>query len=292
MNHFTISDIENLTGIKAHTLRIWEHRYGVCNGKRKDSGHRYYDDEDLKKMLRLSILYKNGFKISKLASLSDQELRKLASVYDKGCFHENYIEQLMFAAQAFDFDQFDKLLRIYIEQLGFEKAVIEVFYPFLEKMGMYWLTDKAMPAQEHFSSNLIQKSMMLAIDELHVPVIRTDKKILLFTPKGEAHEIPLLFMQYLFKQHGKATVYMGAEVELSSIEFYCRHKKVTHLYFHLITHLNNIDLKSYLEELTDKAQGAKIIVSGPALKDIADQLPHGIKYLRSLQELLTFAKAN
>ncbi len=289
MNHFTISDIESLTGIKAHTLRIWEQRYSVCNGKRKDSGHRYYDDEDLKRMLRLATLYRNGYKISRLAGMEEEELRLLANGFCRSYVHQTFLDQLTLAAQSFDSDQFGKLLSFTCQHFEFEKAVTEVFYPFLEKMGMLWLTDQAVPAQEHFSSTLIRNKIINAIDSLPPPV-KKDKTVLIFTPEGEAHEIPVLLMQYLLKKQGRNSIYLGTQVNLNTLKYICDHKKPAFVYFHLITHLSNQDLVAYIKELSVLAGSARIIVSGPAMTARQNEMPGGIRILSSLDDFFTFGQ--
>lgn len=290
MNYFSISDIENLTGIKAHTIRIWEHRYQICQAKRKESGHRYYDDEDLRNFLRISLLYKEGHKISRLAGMQENELLSLASCIKQKCLQDQFVSQLMEAAQAFDQASFEKLLNLVVLRLGFERCMTEVIYPFLEKLGMMWLTDKVVPAQEHFASNLIRKKIIVAIDGIEKKVSGSDKAILMFTPIGEAHELPLLYMHYLLKKHGSHIVYMGTEVSIETLQQYYQCHKASHLYFHLITHLGNTELPDYLACLTEKLHGIKIVVSGPAFKGKEDELPPAVKCLRSMTEMLGFAK--
>lgn len=292
MNHFTISDIENLTGIKAHTLRVWEQRYQVCRAKRKESGHRFYDDDDLRNLLRISLLYKGGHKISRLACMQESEMLSLAASVKPKCLHEQFVNQLMEAAQAFDQAHFEKILNLMVLHLGFEKCVVDVIYPFLEKLGMMWLTDKVVPAQEHFASNLIRKKIIVAIDGLEKTPAIKDRTVLIFTPVGEAHEIPLLYMHYLLKKQGSHIVYMGTEVAIETLSHYCTYRKPTHLYFHLITHLCSGELSDYLQCLNESIPGVKIVVSGPAFADKTSGLPGSVKCLRSMAEMISFAKMN
>ncbi|ULQ57517.1 MerR family transcriptional regulator [Flavihumibacter rivuli] len=291
MHHFTISDIEQLTGIKAHTIRVWEQRYSICTGKRKESGHRFYDDEDLKKILRLAYLYHNGVKISALAEMKEDELSSVAlSLSPQGQF-DVFINQLLEVTQTFDQYNFEKLLHMIILHLGFEKTILEVVYPYLERIGLLWLTDNAIPAQEHFASNLIQKKLIVAIDGLDAPPPGAKRIILLFTPPGEAHELPLLFMHYLMKKNGNRVIYLGKEVPVEVIEAFTRRFEVTHLYFHLITHLQETDPAGYIRSLVTAFPAIKITGSGPALAKMDDQ-PAGFSLLSSMSAMLKFAKAS
>jgi DNA-binding transcriptional MerR regulator len=290
MNHFSINDIENLTGIKAHTLRIWEQRYDLCPAKRKESGHRYYDDEDLKQMLRVALLYKNGHKISRLACLEDSEILNLAIGIEAIHQYDSYVIRLLEATQAFNQERFDQVFDLLIEHLGFEKTMQEIIYPFLEKIGMLWLTDRAVPAQEHFSSNLIVKKIITAIDQLEKTTVSNNRLILLFTPVGEAHEIPLLYMEYLFKKYGTKTIYMGREVSFESLQEMAAHKKPTHFYFHLITHLASGDPVNYLEQLASIFPSIKIAVSGNCITERIKQVHGEIIWLRSGQQISAFVK--
>ena len=289
MNHFSINDIENLTGVKAHTLRIWEQRYGVCQAKRKESGHRYYDAEDLKSMLRLIFLYRSGHRMSQLAGLEEDELRALALSKTASCSYDTNISQLTEATQSFDQQRFDKLLHMMILHLGFEKCILDVVYPFLERLGLLWLTDRALIAHEHFASNLIQKKIIVAIDGLERPR-NSERVVLLYTPGGEAHEIPLLFMQYLFKKYGTRTIYMGRETEQECLVELCTKQKVTHLYFHLITHLGDCDVPGYIRNLGAELPGVAIVASGRCLENKTAELPGEVQLLKDYQQMISFAR--
>jgi len=167
MNAFTIRDIENLCGIKAHTLRIWEQRYQLLCPRRKAGNHRIYDNNDLKCMLRIAFLYHHGHKISSIARLNEKERNQLIlSLTTGGDSTEIFINQLTEASIDFDQDMFDRILHNVILHMGFEKAIPKVIYPFLDKIGLLWLTGNVVPAQEHFASNLIAKKMHVAINGL------------------------------------------------------------------------------------------------------------------------------
>jgi len=292
MNAFTIRDIENLCGIKAHTLRIWEQRYQFPCPRRKAGNHRIYDNNDLKCLLRISFLYHNGHKISSLARLDEKELCRLTLALTRdGDAKEVFINQLTEASIDFNQEIFDNVLHKVILHIGFEKTITQVVYPFLEKIGLLWLTGNVIPAQEHFASALITKKIIVAIDRLDAPpsTLQPGRSVLLFTPKGEFHEIPLLYMHYLLKKNKSHTVYFGKNVETDTLEQYCRQKQVTHLYFHLVTHLLRCQPGEYIQQISRQFPDKHIVVSG-WLGSAIRHVPANVRILKSPQEMQAFAE--
>ncbi len=305
MSDFTIRDIENLCGIKAHTLRIWEQRYRICCPKRKAGNHRLYDNEDLKYLLRIAFLYHHGHRISRLAQLTEEEISGLAmKIPQGGGVNEIFINHLVEASLDLDPEAFDRVLHNVILHMGFEKAITQVVDPFLTKMGVLWLTGNVIPAQEHFASALITKKLMVAINGLDSPVPRGagtgvggapggggsgERYILLYTPKGEMHEIPLLYMRYLMKKNAQSTVYFGANVCMEDLKCYCGHRPVTHLYFHLVTNLLRCEPDQYLNKLTELFPGKEIVISGCFGKAVQGNYPR-VRILKSLDEMQAFAR--
>ena len=289
MNFFSISDVENLTGIKAHTLRIWEQRYRLLNPKRKESKHRFYDNEDLKYILRIAYLYHKGYKISRIADLSEEEIKKMALDTTSG--KENYqvfVNQLTEASIDFDQERFEKILHNLILHLGFEKTIIQILFPLLNKIGLLWMTDKVSPAQEHFASALVIKKILFAVDELDKPRGENEvRKVLLFTPAGEHHEIPLLFMQYLLKKNGVPHVYVGKDAKFEAIRDFCMQHNPTQLYCHLVTNLLTSDLNTYFKKLSSSFPEIEIFFSGPQAKKV-DTPPSNIRLLKDPEAMLAF----
>ena len=287
MNFFSISDIENLTGIKAHTLRMWEQRHNLLNPKRKESKHRLYDNEDLKYILRVAFLYHNGYKISKIASLSEDQIKKLALDTTSG--KENYqvfVNQLTEASIDFDQVRFEKIVHNLILHLGFEKTVIQILFPLLNKIGLLWMTDKVSPAQEHFASALVIKKILVAIDGLDKrPVSEASRHVLLFSPEGEHHEIPILFMQYLLKKNGVSYIYAGKNAGIEVLTDFCLQHRVTQLHCHLVTNLLSTDLNAYLLKLSLSFPGKEILFSGPQARKV-DSPPANIRILKDAEAML------
>jgi MerR family transcriptional regulator, light-induced transcriptional regulator len=289
MHHFSIRDVENLSGIKAHTLRTWEQRHGLCICKRKESLHRYYDNEDLKHILRIAYLYHNGYKISRIAGLTQEEIIQLAAKRTGGDEYEVFVNQLVEACMDYDQQQFEKILNSTYNMMGLAKCMQNVVYPFMDKIGLLWMTDHVLPAQEHFCSHLVQKKMLTAINSLPPVRNETGYCFLLFAPEGEVHEIPLLLAQYLLKKQGFKTILFGGDISIDALKYYCAHQPVSHLYFHIITNFTNKTPGDYLHELSKEFPGKKIIAAGPLMKKITEVIPANAQIFHSLNEMITFA---
>jgi MerR family transcriptional regulator, light-induced transcriptional regulator len=288
MNHFSIKDIESLTGIKAHTWRIWEQRYNIAIPQRKDSNHRFYDNENLKQILRISYLYNSGIKVSKIAQLETEEMKRMALTrITQGEESEFYIKEMLEASIDFDEQRFEQTFNDAVTAFGFEDTVLKVLYPYQERIGVLWLTDHVIPAQEHFTSNIIRKKIVIAIDELPPVVPDQNTQIVLFTPEEEMHELPLLFIHYLLKKSGKTVIYFGGNVLLSAIKAYEQSKPFTHMLFHLITNFTNKSPDEYVAEVSEEFAGKQIIMSGLNVKYITGK-PENVRLLHSMDEIVKF----
>jgi DNA-binding transcriptional MerR regulator len=293
MNVFSIRDIENLTGIKAHTLRIWEQRYPIFCPKRKESKHRFYDNEDLKFFLRIAYLYNNGYKISEIACLPETEIGKIALEYKPNePNYDIFINQLAEATIDFDTYRFERVLQTLVLHAGFEKSVTCVLFPMLKKIGLLWLTGHVVPAQEHFASALLIKKLSVSIDGLTRPAYTPgQRRVLLFTPCGEHHEIPLLFMQYMLKKQGIPYVYAGSHVSVETLQDICCRQPVTQLYFHLITNLTRCNMDDYLGRLSHLFPKQEIFFSGScACSTRVKTIPFNVHLLKTTEEMLRFAE--
>ncbi len=286
MNEFSIRDIENLTGIKAHTIRIWEQRFNLIKPRRKDSTHRIYDSEDLKKILRIAHLYSTGLKISKIAALTEEEVRMLTldpsqSKED----HKVYINQLIEAALDFDQPQFENILAAGILKLGFETSVTHIMFPTLHKIGLMWLVNKVSPAQEHFASAIIINKIISAISSFKRALpVKGRSYVLLFTPEEEMHELPLLMTEFLLRKNEIAYINAGKHSSNEVLKELSKKHVFTHIYFNLITNLKHYSLEEYLQKLSVMFPSQRIFYSGTQ----ASYLPANVSYLRNEQAVKKF----
>lgn len=287
MNQFTIKDIESLSGIKAHTLRIWEKRYGIISPKRKDNKQRFYDNEDLKLILRITHLYNNGHKISAIANMQQFE----ASVYDLpiGFAEEAFIKLLIEASIDIDERLFTTTLNKAMDAFDIEECMIKVVYPYFEKIGMLWMNNKAFPAQERFASNIILKRIVNEIDKLTSQYKPQQPGIILFTPLREYHEIPLLFMHYLLKKNSHAVYYLGTHVSFDVLETFLKINKAEVLFFHVITNLTHHTMNNYVQQLTQHFSNHTIIMSGKLTETVTVSAGN-LKLLHSVNEMIEFGK--
>lgn len=253
MDQFSISQLQQLSGIKAHTIRIWEQRYGALVPGRSEGNTRYYDSHQLRRLLNIVSLLKDGYKISHVGPMKDEELTHLLSQKhlenslsdDK---NEYYVSQLMAAAVSFDEAYFNTVYRQCIQQQGFKNTYTGVLYPLLNRMGLMWIIDSVSPAQEHFSSNLIKQKIFSAIDGLPQPSGAT-RKWLLFLPENEFHEIGLLFANYLLREAGHQVVYLGSNVPLGTLDKAAQEVCPTDTLLFFVHHLDYNDAEEYLKQI-------------------------------------------
>lgn len=263
VSYYSIKDLENLTGIKAHTIRMWEQRYGIIRPDRTDTNIRLYGPDELKLMLNIALLNNHGYKISKIARMSYEEVcERVLETISKANNYEDQINALTVAMIDMDEEQFEKVMATNILQYGFEKTMTGIIYPFLVKIGTLWTTNAINPAQEHFITNLIRQKIIVAIDGQFEPNRLNPKKFMLFLPEGELHEISLLFAYYIIKSRGNKVIYLGQSMPLTDVfEVYQLHKPD-----YLFTVVTSVpgpeDVQEYVSTLGERFGAAHILLSG------------------------------
>jgi DNA-binding transcriptional MerR regulator len=287
MGQYSIKELEQLSGIKAHTIRIWEKRHKLIEPSRTATNIRYYSDLDLKKIINVSLLNTYGIKISKIADMSlDDMNKKVLEISelqnDKGV----HIDQMVVAMIDMEEELFEKILNNLILRYGFEQTVTEIIYPFLEKIGILWQTQNITPAHEHFISNLIRQKIIVAIDQLPIPP-KSQKKILVFLPEGEMHELGLLFYHFLIRKAGYRTYYLGQNVpheDLTSV--YKVHQP--DIMVTTITSKLSIPIEKYLERLAIDFGETKILVSGHQVQKFNGSKVANVQTFSTALELTKF----
>jgi MerR family transcriptional regulator, light-induced transcriptional regulator len=286
LTRYSIRDLEQLTGIKAHTLRIWEKRYGVVTPKRTPTNIRYYNDEDLKKLLNISILNRHGFKISNLANLENEDLgKKIISITNKSFDTDSNIENLIIAMIELDEGKFEKILTTLIINLGFEDTFIKVLIPLFEKIGILWQIGTISPAQEHFITNLIRQKIIVAIDGLITSSNMTNKKtFILYLPDGELHELGLLFYSYLIQKRGHRVIYLGQMVPFEDLTEIAEVQK-PHVFLTFFTaNIMNENIQQHLEALVSKFPDQKIWAGGLQFKINEYQIPPTAALIKDVED--------
>lgn len=217
---FTIQDLEILTGIKAHTIRIWEKRYGLLNPIRLNRNIRKYNLADLQKILNITLLYKNNYKISKISKFTDVQLSEEAKKVASQEFSNNYeINSIIISMYTFDEELFEDIYSQQINRKSFKEIFVTTYLPLLNHIGVLWQTDAIKPAHEHFISNLISQKIILNIAGLKDKTTQDEQVYILFLPEGEVHELGLLFLKYYFKLKGAKAIYLGRSIPFDNLLF-------------------------------------------------------------------------
>ena len=216
---YSVAQVEALTGIKAHTLRIWERRYDFLSPERTATNIRYYSDEQLKKLLNFGILVRNGYRISKLEKFTDEQVYELVTkaLDDPSSETSDEMKGLTLSMLEMNEEDFDNIFERQVLRKGFLRTITEVIYPFLQYVGVLWTTNKAMVAQEHYISNLIRQKLISAIERLSIPQ-NGAPSIVLFLLEGEEHEIGLLLAAFMAKEKGWKVYYLGQGVPVVNIK--------------------------------------------------------------------------
>ncbi len=218
IQRFHIRDLEEFSGVKAHTIRMWEKRYGLLRPDRTDTNIRTYGLDELKAILNVAFLNRHGHKISRIAAMSamDRELLVRETARTDGAEGAS-IEQLKLAMLGFDEILFDSVSTKYRELNGFRALVEQVYVPLLEHIGILWQANTICPAQEHFVSNIIRHKIIVATDALPQHGVGEGSTHVLYLPENEIHELGLLYLNYLLRAKGRRTIYLGQSVPRSDL---------------------------------------------------------------------------
>ncbi len=287
MGSYTIKDLEKISGIKAHTIRIWEKRYKLIEPQRTSTNIRTYCDAELKKLLNISILNRNGFKISKIAALSQNELTdSIQKLTENTSDLDSIIENLAVAMIDMDEAAFEKILSRSVIAMGFEDTLIKLIYPFLIRIGIMWQTGSIIPAQEHFITNLVRQKLLVAIDSQIISEKPGSKSFILFLPEGELHELGLLFYNYSLKKRGHKVIYLGPSVPLTDITDLCYKKTYDYLVTSFIASKPADEMIEYLKKLSAALPQKTILVSGKQFSEIQEPFPKNIKTFLTPEEFI------
>ncbi len=288
MNAFTIKDLENLSGIKAHTIRIWEQRYNFLKPHRTNTNIRYYSNDELKTVLNIALLNKYGFKISHIDRMQPQEIReKILTLGDARAIQERIINDMVQEMIDLEMEKFEKIIANYITAKGIERTVIQIIFPFLEKIGILWQTGHVNPAQEHLVTNIIRQKLIVGI-ETTVSHIKLDKTFLLFLPEGEHHELGLLFMYYILKSRGAKTLYLGANVPVKDVEHVIRLKNPDIAFTHLTATGSNFNFEKFLHNVQLRFGTVSTIISGQLTQSYKKKVPPSVQFKKSLSEVMEY----
>ncbi|TLX76560.1 MerR family transcriptional regulator [Labilibacter sediminis] len=278
---YSIKDLEKISGIKAHTIRIWERRYQVIEPMRSDTNIRKYTDTDLKRILNISILNQNGFKISKIAQLDNSQLKERVLDLCLDTRNTNVqIESLVVSMLELNEGKFNNVLTNSIIKRGFETTVEEILFPFLDRIGVLWQAGTISPAQEHFISNLIRQKIIVAIDN-EMGNEKNDKQITFFLGENELHEIGLLFYSLMARKEGFGVIYLGISVPFDDLKSINKIQKADAFFTSFISPPSNTELTKVLGIYKEEFPDTPFMITGLQVKNHESEIPEGFHLIDS-----------
>lgn len=286
-SQYAIKDLERLSGIKAHTLRIWEQRYGILKPDRTDTNIRFYSANDLKKILNISLLNNNGFKISKIAKLKDDEVIKLSqSILNNYTKESDQIDNLIVCMMEMNESKFEKVISNCILHFGFENTFEKILFPFMRQIGSMWQTGIVNAAQEHFISHLIRQKLIVGIDGLYPETIENPKTFLFYLPNGELHELGLLYCHFLTKTKGYKCVYLGQSVPFEDMLEITKTVTPDVIVTIITSTMNDSSTQDYVNKLAKSFTKSSILVSGRNFFDNSEPitLPKSVYLFKSYED--------
>lgn len=288
MNVYSIKDLENFSGIKAHTIRIWEHRYHLLHPERTETGIRTYSDNDLKRILNIATLQnKGGIKISKIAELTDSEVaEKILQLSGGDLDYPEHVQAITVAMMDLDELRFQELTKVITEAYGFENYMLKVIYPFLTRLGTLWLSGSVGPAQEHFITHLIRQKIIAAIDSQMAKSKPNAKKFLLYLPEGELHEIGLLFASYLIRARQHSVVYLGQSLPFEELCLAYEIHQPDYVFSVFTTEPAISELPEYVQKLDRFMPKTKIMLTGYNVLNSPEPIPSRIQLINDFNTLI------
>lgn len=285
MSVYSIKDLEYLSGIKAHTIRIWEKRYQLLDPNRSDTNIRSYSDDDARKIMNVAMLVKNGYKISNVARFADEKLK--AEVLRTNHFFgepERNLDQLMVHAVNFEIVEFERYIDQLIDEYGFTKVIQKFVFPFFDRIGILWQAGSIFSAQEHFVSNLIRKRLICETEKYERKP--ESKTILFFLRENEWHELGLLFSNYLAAQAGLQCIYLGQSLPASDLPGLLANKPFDFVCTSIIQAMEKAELESYLAKLASVFLKSHILISGRQVALHEPKLPANVWVVKNANDFI------
>lgn len=286
---YSIRDLEKLTGIKAHTIRIWEQRYRLVTPARTETNIRYYTDENLRHLFNIALLNRYGYKISKLAKMQPEEIaNRVAEIAETNSSPNAQVDALTLAMIDLDETAFDRVYSGYSADHGFEKTMLELVYPFLDKLNVLWLTHSVSPAHEKFITNLIRRKLIVAIDQMPIISKQAEAKFILYLPEGESQELTLLFLHYLLRSRRLKVVYLGTGTSLDDLRDACQPFQPDYVFTILQDPLARQSIQNYVDQAAKIVTSGELLLSGAQLYVNQVKLPSNARRIDGLPGTLRF----
>jgi MerR family transcriptional regulator, light-induced transcriptional regulator len=289
---FSIKDIEAVSGIRSHTLRIWEQRYGIITPKRTESNIRYYDDDDLKFILNISILNKHGIKISEIARMPKDDIcEMILKLSGHNNIYDSQVKGLIAAMLSFDEFAFHSILTTSVLQIGMEQTMLRIVFPFLNEAGILWQVGSIHPSHEHFASGIIKQKLYVAIDGNVGRYSESKKRFLLFLPENEQHSLGLLFANYLLRARGHEVLYLGQEVPMRDFKDALGGHKPDYIFTILTASHINIGKQEFVNSLSQIWSDSQILLSGIQFATCDEKYPDNVRIIKKMEDFIQFANS-
>jgi DNA-binding transcriptional MerR regulator len=285
---FTIKELETLSGIKAHTIRIWEQRYHFLKPSRTGTNIRRYSNDELKEILTVALLNKYGYKISIIDKMQPhQRHAEVLRLEGSEAKIEYLVNRLLSCMIELEIDSFENILNEYIRQNGIADTITTLVFRFLEKVGILWQTSRINPAHEHIVTNIIRQKIIAAIETL--PSANSSQPLhLLFLPEDEYHELGLLFVYFLLKEKGAPVMYLGANVPIKDVKYVIDHKQPQYIYIHLTSIPARMNLQKFITSISQASTSKQVAISGYITDYYKKALPQNITFLKSFPQVLAY----
>ena len=296
LSRFQIRDLEEFSGVKAHTIRIWEKRYSLLAPDRTDTNIRTYGIDDLKTILNVAYLNQQGVKISKIAALTRTERERM--VQEKALADtagDNVIDTLKLAMLAFDEVLFESASSRFREKHGFDQLVERIYVPLLELIGVLWQTSSICPAHEHFISNIIRNKLIAACEAVPLRSVPRPRTFILFLPDNELHELGLLYVNFLLRSKGEHTIYLGQSVPLEDLGNLAGTESRHHVFISILTTSPTVanvpTLVNELKEQLPPPYNSLWFTGQQIATGERTELPVGARHFSTVKELLAALKS-
>jgi DNA-binding transcriptional MerR regulator len=291
MEHYTLKDLEKLTGIKADTIRIWERRYGLTSPHRTNTRRRWYTGDDLKKLINVAILKRTGYKILSISDMPVDLLEKTASgLSEKKSTSDIFIKLLMIAMTDLDEAALNGIILKSVIHQGFERTISSVVFPFLHKVGVLWHTSAISIGTEHFVSDFFRRRLITAFDNLSPSLKPGGAKVLMFLPENEYHELGLLYYAYLIRSRGNQVLNLGQSTPLRAAAEISEKWAPGIIITGTLTAIPYNDPEKFIDELIDSFPGKKIILAGALSHAAERKRSKGVFACRSEKDLRTLIR--
>jgi MerR family transcriptional regulator, light-induced transcriptional regulator len=289
MINYSINDIEKLSGVKAHTIRIWEKRYNILPTRKTETNIRYYLEEDLQLILNIAHLNRSGTKISKIACMKSEEIQqKVAGLHDVHSAFESELNGLMLSLLDLNEYRFLKIINHNIRAKGFENTLDEVIYPLLDKLGEMWMAGSVKAVHESFINNIVRRKISIEIDKLTIEYNDDSPKFLIYLPEYENHELSILYAFYILKKYGANTLYLGPQISLIDVKDAVEIFKPHYIFTLFNDGYSEAPLQPYIDELTKIAPEAKVLLTGYKVFQQKINISSQVKRINTLKSIKEF----